>query len=188
MLSQRACVYRHSTAAVWPSSAGRMLPMVHPTRCTTSPCAPLLHACLAGALQRCTWSRQIVSVCGPICSINLMVFPAVPGPPSVGDTKATGAQAGEEEDPPEDMEVDPNPAGKGLRPLRGLGVRSAGSPPCGKSTVALAVAAGIRPTILGLAVQHSSSWRPPAPQICYVLTHIVSLGSCWHLDRTSPVR
>lgn len=68
----------------------------------------------------------ILSVCGPMCIRKLMVFPAVPGPPSHGDIKATGAQAAEEEHPPEDMEVDPNPAGQGLRALHGLGMRSAG--------------------------------------------------------------
>ena len=48
---------------------------------------------------------------GPICIQKLIVFPSVPGP-GEGGIKATVAQAGEEEDPPEDMEVDPNPAGK----------------------------------------------------------------------------
>ena len=93
-----------------------------------------------------------------------MAFPSVSGLSSDGGIKATGAQAGEDEDPPEDMEVDPNPAGKGLRPLHGLGVQSAGSPSCEKSTVALAAAEGVRSTSQG-CVQHLWACSPALIQL-----------------------
>ena len=87
--------------------------------------------------------------------------------------------------------MDPNPAGEGLRPLHGLGVQSAGSPHVGRALWPWLQQRG--------CIQYLWAWQssthpaagiqaPRYSMYLHVHMHIASLGSCWRVECTSPVR